>query len=91
MLCRPYTIWSRAERKKIYETVHNIDYPIHTNIRYDNGNYKSFFFQPVTGLMGPTLVTYLVSRKEDVDFSCFKSVTITGSKIFPELLAKFKV
>lgn len=41
--------------------------------------------------MGPTLVTYLVSRKEDVDFSCFKSVTITGSKIFPELLAKFKV
>ncbi|XP_023938295.2 luciferin 4-monooxygenase [Bicyclus anynana] len=47
-------------------------------------------YKPVTCLIGPTLLTYLVSRKKDVDFSCFKSVTITGSKIFPELLAKLK-
>ncbi|CAH2238906.1 jg13714 [Pararge aegeria aegeria] len=47
-------------------------------------------YKPSTCLIGPTLVSYLVSRKKDVDFSCFKSVTITGSKIFPALLAKLK-
>ncbi|XP_045770492.1 luciferin 4-monooxygenase-like [Maniola jurtina] len=57
---------------------------------YDHIVYIINQYKPVTCLMGPSLVTYLVSRKGDVDLSCFKSVTITGSKIFPELLAKFK-
>ncbi|XP_032527665.2 luciferin 4-monooxygenase-like [Danaus plexippus] len=46
-------------------------------------------YKPRNVLMSPTLMSYLMTRK-DVDLECFRSVTVTGSRIYPDVFEKFK-
>ena len=43
------------------------------------------------GLFGPTFIAYLVSKKDKVDLTCFKNISIAGSKIYPGVMAELKV
>ncbi|XP_045454110.1 luciferin 4-monooxygenase-like [Melitaea cinxia] len=47
-------------------------------------------YKPVQALFSPPLVTYLVSKKDKVDLTCFKNIGIAGSKIYPGVMAQFK-
>ncbi|CAH0713645.1 unnamed protein product, partial [Brenthis ino] len=47
-------------------------------------------YKPMQGLFGPTLLTYLVSQKDKVDLTCFKNISIAGSKIYPGVMAELK-
>ncbi|XP_045453814.1 4-coumarate--CoA ligase 1-like [Melitaea cinxia] len=47
-------------------------------------------YKPVTAVLSPTLMAFLMSRKDDVDFSSFRTMGIAGSKIYSNALRKFK-
>ncbi|CAH2093684.1 unnamed protein product [Euphydryas editha] len=47
-------------------------------------------YKPATTIISPTLMSFLVSRKEEVDLTSFKSIGIAGSQIYSNVLIKFK-
>ncbi|XP_064074401.1 luciferin 4-monooxygenase-like [Vanessa tameamea] len=47
-------------------------------------------YKPESALFSPTHMSYLVSRKDEVDLTCFRSISLTGSKIYPDVLLSFK-
>ncbi|XP_046964441.1 luciferin 4-monooxygenase-like [Vanessa cardui] len=47
-------------------------------------------YKPQTALFSPAHMSFLVSRKDKVDMTCFRSISLTGSKIYPEVLLSFK-
>lgn len=47
-------------------------------------------YKPMQGLFSPTFIAYLVSKKDKVDLTCFKNISIAGSKIYPGVMADLK-
>ncbi|CAH4033899.1 unnamed protein product [Pieris brassicae] len=47
-------------------------------------------YKPVVSLFSPSLATSILSRKDEVDMTCFFYVALVGSKVYPDLFVKFK-
>ncbi|XP_050353171.1 luciferin 4-monooxygenase-like isoform X2 [Nymphalis io] len=47
-------------------------------------------YKPAKALFSPTLMSLMLSRKDEVDLTCFRSISLTGSKIYPDVLKGFR-
>ncbi|CAF4799999.1 unnamed protein product [Pieris macdunnoughi] len=47
-------------------------------------------YKPVVSLFSPSLATSILSRKDEVDMTCFFYIALVGSKVYPDLFVKFK-
>ncbi|XP_068623524.1 luciferin 4-monooxygenase-like [Battus philenor] len=47
-------------------------------------------YKPHTALISPTLMLTLMKRKHEIDFSCFKSIIVSGAKVNYDVLYEMK-
>ncbi|CAH0713646.1 unnamed protein product, partial [Brenthis ino] len=47
-------------------------------------------YRPQTSLMSPSLMSMLLSRKEEVDLTSFETISLAGSKVYPDKLEQFR-
>lgn len=51
-----------------------------------------FIFQPAYSLFSPSLAKSILSRKDEVDMTCFcYYIVLSGSKVYPDVFLQFKV
>ncbi|XP_069357191.1 luciferin 4-monooxygenase-like isoform X1 [Maniola hyperantus] len=47
-------------------------------------------YKPEIALLSPALIGRLLARQNEVDLTCFKNITVTGSKLYQDIQAGFK-
>ncbi|XP_023938239.2 luciferin 4-monooxygenase-like [Bicyclus anynana] len=47
-------------------------------------------YKPESTLFSPAMIACLLARKDEVDLTCFESISVAGSKIYLDVLTEFK-